>query len=181
MRYLPLLFALLIASCNNDDPSLRFGAPVPQIPFTIDAGLSTFDSHFYNFVDIPTRIDSIASSRNFNLNDAEAIRPAQARIEALFGGADYSFAREMSIRICSEAEAELLRNGEPEQCDREIFWRNPIPNNTGGQLDFVPNENNLKDALIGNTATFQLKIVAPLFRSPDQFIESRLLLEFAVF
>ena len=182
----PVLYLVLtvccFAACKNDDPTIEFTLPVRNQLFTIDAGLSTFDSHFYNFVDVPTGLDSLASFFNYDMKDAAAIRPATARLDALFGGADYSFAREMSLRICSDTEAESLRNGDPVQCNREIFWRNPVPENSGGRLDLVPNENNLLEALRGReTATFQLKLVSPLFYSPDQFIETRLSMDFQVF
>ena len=181
--FFALIAALgLLAGCKNDDPTLEFTVPVRNQLFVIDAGLSTFDSHFYNFTDVPLGLDSLSSFFNFDLDNAAAIRPASARLDALFGGADYSFAREVSFRICSDAETEKLRRGEPEECGREIFWRNPVPESVGGRLDLVANENNLLEALRGReVATFQLKLVSPLFRSPDQFIESRLSMDFQVF
>ena len=175
---LPLLLLVGFTACNNDDPNARFTLPVQNLQFTIDAGLSTFDSHYYNLVDVPVQLDSLASFYNLTRSSIESLVPRRASVESIFGNGDYSFMREISVRICSQDESVKLRNGEPEQCDFEIFWRNTIPNDVGNRLDIIPNENDLLQYLEDGRATFQVKLVSPLYRSPNQFIESRLLMEF---
>ena len=98
----------------------------------------------------------------------------------IFSNVDYDFIREISVRICSQEESALLAAGQPEECRREIFWRNPVPEGTGSDLGLVPNENDVQQILRQPTVTYQVKLVSPLRYSTNQFVESRLIMDFNV-
>ena len=180
----PLLFLLIgmstLWSCKGDQPEIRFRMPIQPIEVTFEAGISTFDSHYYTFQNVPTRFDSLAASFGVSTADIQAVRPRTARILSVFGNVDYDFIRDISVRICSQNEADRLQAGEAVECAREIFWRNPVPEQLGSTLDLIANENDVKSLLEQPRAAYQIKLVSPLRYSTTQFIESRFLMEFNV-
>ena len=183
MRFL-LLVALIVATlfpaCKDDGPEIRLRMPIRPIDFTFDAGLSTFDSHFYTLQDIPTNFDSLAARAGLSAATVGAIRPRTAELLGVFNNVDYEFIREISVRLCSAEERDQLAAGEAIECRREIFWRNPVPEGVGSNLGLVPNENDLQEILTASVATYQVKLVSPLRYPTAQFVESRLFMEFNV-
>ena len=181
MRLLLPVFALLfLVACNDDDVDIQFRMPIRPIDFTFDAGLSTFDSHFYTLADVPTNFDSLAIGIGATRATINAVRPRSAQLIGVFNNVDYDFIREISIRICSQEERDQLAMGAAIECRREIFWRNPVPEGTGSDLGLVPNENDVQEIMTLPTATYQVKLVSPLRFSTTQFVESRLIMEFNV-
>lgn len=181
MRY--LLFAGMLMgllACDDDNPEVRLRLPVRPIDFTFDAGLSTFDSHFYTLAGVPSNFDSLTSQAGLSPADVNAIRPRSAQLTGIFANVDYDFIREISIRICNAEEAAQLAANEAIECRREIFWRNPVPEGTGSDLGLVPNENDVQSILREDRVTYQVKLVSPLRYSTNQFVESRLSMDFNV-
>lgn len=182
MRILPFVFVLLLLAtgCKDDGPEIRLRMPIRPLDITFDAGLSTFDSHYYTLLDVPTNFDSLAAGANLSAATISAVRPREAQLIGVFNNVDYEFIREISIRICSQEERDQLAAGQAIECVREIFWRNPVPEGVGTSLGLVPNENDLQEIMTAPRATYQIKLVSPLRYSTTQFVESRLIMEFNV-
>ena len=167
-----VLVLLLLSSCNKDNARVEFEIPLQNIDFEIQPGLNTFQVHYFNFDNIPTNSAELFSANNFSFENASAIVPLEGNLSALFGGADFEFIEQLSLRICDAGDFS-------ENCGTEIFYRQPVPLNVGNILPLVPSDISIKQYLTQDKVNIQLKIER-LRESPPQFVDTRLELEFGV-
>jgi len=166
--YLVIALVLTFFSCQKNDEVL-FALPLPLLNLTIPAGINPVEAQYFNIDSVPTNLFNVANARNIDLGSVQQVIPATATLRSIFG-TDYSFAFEVTIQLCEVGD-------KSPNCGREIFWRQPVPENIGSFLEFVPNENNVKDALEEELVNIQVKI-AQLRSTSPAFIESELLIEF---
>lgn len=169
-RYFAFVLLLGLLSCQKE-PQVLFQVPVRGLEFTIPAGANPFEAQYFNFDSIPAADLISAASGAYDPNAVPTIRPFQAQVEAFFGNVDYDFIQEISVNLCPVGV-------KSPNCGREIFWRSPVPFNSGSILDLIPNENDVKEELLAGWVNIQFKIVR--FRdSPNTFVESILSIDFA--
>ena len=128
--------------------------------------------HYFNLENIPTNHEGLFSSNNVNANSDVRIVPLECSLNGLIGNTDYDFIEQMSVRICDAGDVS-------ENCGTEIFWRQPVPLNVGNILDLIPSDIDVKKFLTKDQVNIQVKLEL-LRQNPPQFVETRLLLDFAV-
>ncbi|MFK7932792.1 MAG: hypothetical protein AB8G22_04740 [Saprospiraceae bacterium] len=168
LQYFLICLPLLFLSCNPDDGlEFAFRMEYPNNIFEIPAGLNTIESHFFVLEDIPSNLGLYFAEAD--TADIRAIVPREARLTSLDGtNIDFDFIFEISIRLC-RTDGSL--------CNREIFYRDQIPENIGSSLGLIPNENNVKEELLAGEYTIEV-VLQRLAYSPVQFIRARLDLTF---
>ncbi|MCB0675237.1 MAG: hypothetical protein KDC30_00970 [Saprospiraceae bacterium] len=173
MKQILLLVAVLATlSCNKLDKGVLFSWPIPQLEFTIPAGLNIAQAYYFNLENVPTNALGLLSTYSVDSSQVQSITPATARITSIFGNVSYDFLFEVSIMLCEPGDSSP-------NCGYEIFYRVPIPEGTGAFLDLIPNQNDIKDLLLQETVNIQVKLAQLRAPSP-QFVESRMELTFNV-
>ena len=163
-----LCLLLFISNCGKDEEGL-FDVPL-QIEFAIPAGLSTFETHYLIIENIPSTVANLIDQRGLNAEDIESINPKTASITSVFGNQTYELFRNISV--------EIFTAGSDPTRGREIFYRDPVPQNTGSELGLIGTLINAKSYLVEDR--FSLRIRMELRYIPQQFVESRLNMEFVV-
>ncbi|MCB0641752.1 MAG: hypothetical protein KDC44_08945 [Phaeodactylibacter sp.] len=171
LQWLILAAILPFLSCGKEEDFL-FNLPFPVLNFTIPAGVNTLESHYFNIDSVPTNLINVALAQNFDPGAISAVRPREARLQSLFGNVDFDFVFEMTIQLCEVGD-------KTPNCGREIFWRQPVPENIGSFIDLIPNENDVKEMLEKDMVNIQVKLAQLRFTSPT-FIEAQLSLDFSV-
>lgn len=151
MRLLLLLsFAtLLLGGCREDGGESLFEMVYPPQNFEIQAGRNTIISDNFAFFDIPTRFEASLNSSSHSADEVTQILPRYARLVSA-DGQDFSFLREISVRICPN-------NGE--QCDLsdEVFYINDLWRRRLTTINLDPGLRNVKDIL--TDTRYQLNVV----------------------
>jgi hypothetical protein len=167
-----LFSLLLITSCKKDQDEILFPFPLQDIEFSIPPTASPFQVHYFNLENVVTNQEGLFSSNNIDANSDVRIVPLESSLNVLVGNIDYDFIEQMSIRICDAGDVS-------ENCGTEIFWRQPVPLNVGNILDLIPSDIDVKRYLTQEKVNIQVKLEL-LRQNPPQFVETRLLLDFAV-
>lgn len=167
-----LLLPLLFSNCKKEENPTLFDIPLPNIDFEIPPTASSFEVHYFNINNVVTNKEGLFSANNISESDAVAIVPKTGSLRSITNNIDFEFIEQMSIRICDEDD--LSQN-----CGTEIFWRQPVPNNVGSILDLVPSDIDIKQYLLQEKVNIQVKLER-LRANPPQFVETRLVLDFAV-
>ncbi len=125
-RYFLLAFAtLLLANCSKDDDVL-FTIPY-QLNFSTPAGLNPIETHYFEFFNIPSRMDSILVARGMTKEDISRISPKSAELTSLFSDGEYGFIREATIDLFESGSTVF----------REAFFHPEVPSNTGSRLSLA--------------------------------------------
>lgn len=161
----------IIGGCKDNEESVLFTLPIRNINFEIPAGLNPIKAHYFVINDVPTFFNDLMESNHVNIDDVASIIPVSARLVQPFSDIDYDFAYEISIKLCD--------NPEDEDCAHEIFWRKPVPEDTGSQLDIVPNEIDMKDILTKEKIKIHI-ILLQLRTTTPEFFNNQLELNFEV-
>ena len=168
-----LLFSLLlVTSCRKNQDNVIFPFPLQDTDFSIPPTASPFQVHYFNLENIVTNHEELFSTNNIDENSDVRILPLEASLNVLVGNVDYDFIEQMSIRICDAGDVS-------ENCGTEIFWRQPVPVNVGNILTLIPSDIDVKRYLTQEKVNIQVKLEL-LRQNPPQFVDTRLLLDFAV-
>lgn len=153
------LFPLLYFSCTPDDGlEFAFRMNYPNNVFEIPAGLNTIESHFFVLENIPSNLNLYFDG--IDTTDIKAIVPREARLFSLDGtNVNFDFIFEISLRLCRP---------DGTSCNREIFYRDQIPENVGSSLPLIPNENNIRAEILNGAYTVEV-VLQRLAYSPTQF------------
>lgn len=173
MKKILSLFLILsiISGCKNDEESILFTLPIRNINFEIPAGINPIKSHYFVINDVPTFFDDLMKSNHVNIEDVASIIPVSAKLIQPFTDVDYDFAYEVAIKLCD--------NQDDEDCNHEIFWRKPVPEDIGSQLDIVPNEINMKEILSKDKIKIQI-VFLQMRTTTTEFFNNQLELNFEV-
>lgn len=163
-----LLIPFLFSDCKKEEPFL-FEMNY-RVDFTIQAGLSPFaGTHIFRIPGIPTNIAQNLQERNLSLEDIESISPKGGLLTAIFDGGEYSFIREVSVKIISSTTNSIKQ---------EIFYHPQVPENQNGDLSLA---GTLVDAIdFISEETFTIEVELMLRDISPQSIDTRFDFQFAV-
>ncbi len=161
----------ILGGCKENEESKLFTIPVRNIRFEVPAGLNPIKSHYFVIDDVPTFFDDLLATNKVSMDEIASIIPVSARLVQPFSDIDYDFIYEISIRLCDDPE--------DEDCGHEIFWRKPVPEDIGAQLDVVPNEINMKNILSKEKIKIQV-VLLQLRATTTEFFDNQLELNFEV-
>jgi hypothetical protein len=136
MRRSFLLFLLPLAllqwRCNRDNPATLFDL-VYVLPFNMPAALNTVQTHFVEFIKIPTRYESLLAEHGFSPEQIRRIEPHSGVLEVVLTPENLSYFREIFV--------EILDGNNRLEC----FYTPNVPFNAGSQIilvgtiaDFLP-------------------------------------------
>lgn len=162
------LFSLifLLSNCKDEEPVL-FTMPY-QETFEIPAGLNTIDTHHFVIPNIASNKATLFSGNNVTDEDVVTINPESCRMTSVLN-ADYGFLFNVSVRMYTDNPDAYL----------EIFYRDNVPANTGGQLDLIPTLVNVRNFLVAETFTVEVVLERPRIPSPE-YIDTVVRMDFAV-
>ncbi len=154
-----LLLPILFSACGND--GVGFNMSYRQ-DFEIPAGLGTFDTHVFEFVNIPTNKNVFFSANDVTESDITDITPRDARLSINFGEEDLFFVREVVVEIFTQDN----------QRGKEIYFRENIPINTGNSIQLIPSLPQVTEILTGDQ--FSIRVEMLLRDISPTFIDVRL-------
>ena len=162
------LFSLvfLLTNCGKEEPVL-FTMPY-QETFEIPAGLNTIDTHHFVLANISSNKSSFFSANNVTDEDVVTINPEACRMTSVLNS-EYGFLFNVSVRMYTDNP----------DAYKEIFYRDNVPTNTGGQLDLIPTLVNVRDFLVAESFTVEVVLERPRVPSPE-FIDTVIRMDFAV-
>ncbi len=169
-----LIFIFLVVSvmvsCRKDtERAFLFEMEYP-VDFTINAGIGPYVSHYFEIQGIQTFADSLFAFHNVDPATIESILPRKGRLVAVFSDVEYDFIKNIEVELYDEVNGSILR--------LPAYYRDPVPEKTGGQVDLVSEEVDLKDFMLKDKMNFRIKL--QLYGAAPKTIESRLILTFAV-
>ena len=104
--YLFLLFLLMMVGCKKDKRERLFEILVPNIIFDIPAGLTGSLPRVFELDNLTTGILALAKNAGVDTALIVEIRPRAATLSSIQGNGDYSFLREVAIRVCRSGSQE---------------------------------------------------------------------------
>lgn len=171
MKKLLLIFfiGLVFVSCRKPERAFLFDMEYP-VDFTINAGLGPFTSHYFEIQGIATYADSLFSFHDVDPASIESILPRKGRLVAVFSDVEYDFIKNIEVELYDEVNGTIKR--------LPAYYRDPVPEKTGSQVDLVSEEVDLKEFILKDHINVRIKL--QLYGAAPKTIESRLILEFAV-
>lgn len=167
-----LFFAIcLLSSCKKDKQKTLFLFPLQDIEFSIPPTASAFQVHYVT-KEVVTNHAGLFDANDIAEDGEFRIMPSEGSLNSIANNLDYDFIEVMSVRICDEGDFS-------ETCGTEIFWRQPVPFDVGSVLQLVPSDVDIKQYLLQDKVNIQVKFER-LRDNPPQFVDTRLLLDFAV-
>ena len=82
----------------------------------------------FTLEDIPTNIDAFLTANGVNKQAITEIRPKTARLYVNFADVDFAFVQEVVVEIYTNENT----------IGKEIFFRDPVPLDTGLDIDLIP-------------------------------------------
>lgn len=157
-----ILVASFFTGCQKDQRTEVFEI-VGVMDFTIDAGLNTFDTHFYTLSpvvsDFPARLEDF----NLEADDIISVEPKSAELAAIFRDENLEFIERISLRI--------FKIDEP-QFNREIFYFDPVPFQKRTVLRPFPGLSNVKEIVENQFYGIELRLDFRIV--PQRSIDMRL-------
>ncbi len=150
-------------SCSQDVPDAVFEMPFENLRFTIPAGISQFDAHFFIIRDIRLNMDFFLDQGGVSDPSRVRIIPATARLTQFQSAVDLEFIERISVQMFTPTNSNL---------NLEIFFRDPIPFRNGPGLNLVPNIIELQDYTEDDE--INLRIRMQLRYPPPEFVEVNL-------
>jgi hypothetical protein len=124
--------SLLQWRCNRDNPVTLFDL-VYVLPFSMPAALNTVQTHFVEFIKVPTRYESLLAEHGLTPEQVGRIEPHSAVLEVVLTPENLSYFREIFV--------EFLDGSNRLEC----FYTPNVPFNAGSQVllvgtiaDFLP-------------------------------------------
>lgn len=161
LYFLLLFVPLFLASCKKKDERILFEVPY-EFDFELSAGLSTFQRHSLEVLNISTKLDSLLSFNNLSEENINEIQGQEARFTMIIPSGDYSFFQEISVFVFDPVTQEK----------REIFFHDRVQQNTGDQLQLIPALTNVRDIMLEKDK-FNILIEMQLREVTQQFIPTR--------
>ncbi len=171
--WIVLFFSLIaLSGCKKGDPPL-FVIPVQNVIFTVDPTMQPPYTYYIPINNVKTNALGVIHANGIDTSEIMSIRPGKAVMIALFGQGKLDFLDAVSVRLCPIGMNE-------ENCGQEVFYRDPVPFNTGIELDLVPsNVNDVRNFLLPDRINIQVKLER-LRNFPPQSFDIRLDMEFEV-
>lgn len=145
------LLILLFTTCKKDKRERLFEIQIPNITFDIPAGLSGVLPRVFELDNLTTGTIALAKNANVDTALITEIRPVAATLSSIQGNGDYSFLREVAIRVCRSKSQQCFSTDEAFNIvyndDRRI----------GSRINLNPSLPNLRRTLIRDR--FKLEIL----------------------
>lgn len=165
-----ILATLLITpGCKDDQPDELFEF-AHIVDFTLPAGLNTFDTHFFIIPMVNSLVDDQLAATGLNAEDIGSINPKFCRFSTVFEDADLDFIRVIEIRVVDQFDPDLRR---------EVFYLDPVPNNTRNVIRPFPGLADVKEIL--SSPSFAVEVRLLFWRPPPRSYDMRMVMEFAAF
>ncbi|MBK9488332.1 MAG: hypothetical protein IPO07_05705 [Haliscomenobacter sp.] len=146
-----LLPLLLASTCKRDKRERLFEIFIPNITFDIPAGLTGGLPRVFELDNLTSGVLALAKNAGVDTALIVEIRPRAATLSSIQGNGDYSFLREVVIRVCRSGSAECRATDEAFNMvyydDRRI----------GSRINMNPSLPNLRRTLIRDR--FKLEIL----------------------
>ena len=152
----------LVAGCQKDQRTEVFEVP-GVMDFTIDAGLNTFDTHFYILSPYISAFPSRLEDFDLKPEDIISVEPKSAELASVFRDENLDFIERISLR--------LFKLDDP-QFNREIFYFDPVPFQKKTVLRPFPGLSNVKEIVENQFFGIELRLDYRLV--PQRSIDMRL-------
>lgn len=161
--YLSVFVSLLGSGCSKDLPANVFEIPFDNIRFTIPAGLSPFDAHFFIIREI--RLNKSFFYDQGQVQDPDKVRliPGSARMYQLSSNVDYECIERISVQVFTPSHP---------NANLELFFRDPVPFNNGPGLNLIPTLTEIQDITPNDEINLRIRI--QLRYPTPEFIETEL-------
>jgi len=146
-----LLIPFLFLGCSKEQPSLlRITIPIQS--FSVDAALNPFMTHYIPINNVTINAMAALDAAGIDTASITKILPGSATLTVPFNDAKLNFIQAMSIRICKLGDNR-------QNCGKEIFFREPVPENANFDLGLVPSDiGDIRDFLFEQTVNLQVKL-----------------------
>ena len=165
-----MLVAVIFSSCRKDNERAFLFEMEYPVDFTINAGIGPYVSHYFEIQGINTFADSLFAFHDVDPTTIESILPRKGRMVAVFTDVEYDFIKNIEVELYDEVNGTVKR--------LPAYYRDPVPEKTGSQVDLVSEEVDLKEFMLKDKINFRIKL--QLYGAAPKTIESRLILTFAV-
>jgi len=162
------LFIILISivSCGKEEPVLEIGT---FVEFSIPAGLSTLESHYFVRENVPILYDSQLSASGIDKNNIELFVAGRATLTPGSGKEfDLGFIRGVNVYLVED-------NGKR----NELFYLDLVPIGNKDEIRLFNSIVDLQDRIVDDKATIETKL--EFNTPPPSTYEFRLNMTFAVF
>lgn len=163
-----LIIAFILVNGCSKDPHYLFEMGY-QRDFEIKAGLNTVEEH--NFVLNNFNVDTAGNigSRGLTYSKVNGIFPSTMILQNISSGTALNFLYDVSVLIVDRENPNVYL---------EAFYREPVPTDTGIQLDLIPTLADFKQILIKNN--FNVRVKFRLRNNSPEFITARLIFKLGV-
>lgn len=155
--------AAFLAGCRKDQHSELFEMRYTA-DFTLPAGLNTVEAHFFTFPGIPSRFDEQLAATGRPPTDIVSITPKYAELSIVFRDEDLKFIRQVFVRIYDPFD--------PSQRSFEIFYLDPVPNNTRTLIRPFPGLSDVRE--IATRQVFGIEVGLSLWNVTPRSFDMRL-------
>lgn len=165
-----ILAALLVMpGCKDDMPDELFDF-THVVDFALPAGLNTFDTHFFIIPQVSSLVDDRLAATGLDEEVIASINPKFCRFSTVFEDTELDFIRVIEIRLVDQFNPDIRR---------EVFYLDPVPNNTKNVIRPFPGLADVKDILISPSFAIEVRLL--FWRPPPRSYDMRVSLEFAAF
>lgn len=126
------VFSLLLSSCDEKEFNFVDILTI-RIPIEIPAGLNPLETHYFEYIDVASRLDAVLQANNLTYDSIEFIQPRFAQLISNSIGNEFSFLSQATVEI-----------GNIDRPFIPSFFVDRIPENEDSILDVIPNEVDLK-------------------------------------
>lgn len=142
------ILIVLLLGCRGDNRIELF--EVNQVvDFTIQAGLNTSDTHFYSFSSVQSAFSPELNARGMELADVASVEPKFAELSTVFADEELDFIRQFSVRLFDPFNPDY---------SREIFYLDPVPNNTKTVMRPFPGLSDVKDLIANPSVGVEVRV-----------------------
>ncbi len=168
VKYFLFLLAGIVFSGCVKQQSFLFEIPY-QRDFEIKAGLNPVEEHNFLLNNFFVDTAVLFGSRNITSDKISSIVPVAMQIVNLSGNSSFDFVNDVSL-IVSDRDIPNL--------NFEAFYRDPVPADTGPQIDMVATLADFKQIILKNN--FNARVRFRLRRTTQEFITVRVVFKFGV-
>ncbi len=150
LRFLSLLLlsaAVGSSACTKDDRRGGDRLSFSSLEFGIPAGLNPVAAHGINLENVPTEHARFEREFGVAWSDWDRVEPGRATLSISESGLTWDFAEEVVLRISTD-----------ELDWTEVFYRDQIPRDVGGNLNLIPTEFDASQLLDGERVNVQLEL-----------------------
>lgn len=165
--FLALLICASFAGCIKEQ-SFLFEIPY-QRDFEIKAGLNPVEEHNFLLNNFFVDTAALFGSRKMTSDMINNIQPITMQIVNLSSNSSLEFINDISLIVIDKDKPNL---------NFEAFYRDPVPADTGPQVDMVATLADFKQIILKNN--FNVRVRMRIRRTTQEFITARVIFKFGV-